>query len=1152
MIKQPTLSKCLTFILSLYISYSYCQNCENTDFEYGDFTNWNAFTGYCCGGSITNLGVVNGRHTIITQSTLDPNTNNNISTMPPIGGGAYTVKLGNENVGSEAERLRRSFVVNSSNQLFIYQYALVLEDPDGHPPIDKPKFEVRVFDEDGDIIDPEDCGYYQVTAGPETDTWGHAGTVRYKDWSTVGIDLSAYLGTTITIEFTVQDCGWGGHFGYAYLDASCGFLDIQVIGFCEGSDTVTLIAPEGFDEYYWPHSGETTQTVTIPTPFEGDSITVEVTNQSGCATSVLHVFEELPLISVVTGNDSTICIGQSIDLWSTIDEAFAYYSWTANGVEFSDQQNVTVEPLLNTLYEVTVSNANGCFSPDSSASLFVTVDDTLLFQLQPDTTICLGESLTLEGPFGSYSYIWTTGNADTIGFAQSVNVTPVINTTYYLEISNPSCSYRDTVEVEVLSPNTLPDSLILDYCSGDSSYLLNGPNGYAQYIWSQGGITQSVILNPYIDDTVQVLLYSNYGCWDSVTYVMNETTSPIATINYGSDSLCIGSSMVLGGTSNQTGTIYSWSSIPAGINSSQSTISISPSVQTTYILHATSSAGCTDLSSFDTVTIYIDSSAFVNLGPNITVCEGQTDTLFVQGGLDDYDWTSLGNTISMDSFAILTPFSTQYVYLTVNSNSCSYTDYMIYNVNSVNNYYNTILSCNTNNSISLNAPGGYVSLYWPYFNNNNATNILVTPIDGQQIELYGTKSTSCMDTILYTIDLIDPSVLYPVLSDSICFGDYTQLNASSSYSFDTYQWTSIPAGFNAQGISVMVNPQSTTTYIVTLNNQYNCIGDPNTNSATIYVQDNYLIQPLTPVSVCPGEVVQFSSPGTSGNFIWSFNTETSTDDIFTFNPNESGIVYVSVTEGDCSSSSNVNVVVYNPEIYTIISDPIEICAGDEAVLSLTPSNFNSANWYINNNLFDSGNDIVVSPSSTSEYFVEVNDNNDCPSTTSYELVVNPIPIVELGEDIELCDVAEVEIGVSSTVNASYLWSTQDNTSTIMVNTSGLYTLTVTENNCSKSDSIVVNFQPYSFFGSVPNVITPNGDLVNDDLVIDNVNLAEFHVVITNRWGNIVFETTDPTVSWNGKNKNNEVSEGVYFYLLNYRLSCDEENIQLQGQITVVN
>lgn len=76
-----------------------------------------------------------------------------------------------------------------------------------------------------------------------------------------------------------------------------------------------------------------------------------------------------------------------------------------------------------------------------------------------------------------------------------------------------------------------------------------------------------------------------------------------------------------------------------------------------------------------------------------------------------------------------------------------------------------------------------------------------------------------------------------------------------------------------------------------------------------------------------------------------------------------------------------------------------------------------------------------------------------------------------------------------------------------------------------------------------NVITPNGDQMNDIVYFAESCNVEIDVVIVNRWGNVVFETKDPNVGWDGTNQSGTpVAEGVYFYRVrtNFTLGNNEE------------
>ncbi len=136
---------------------------------------------------------------------------------------------------------------------------------------------------------------------------------------------------------------------------------------------------------------------------------------------------------------------------------------------------------------------------------------------------------------------------------------------------------------------------------------------------------------------------------------------------------------------------------------------------------------------------------------------------------------------------------------------------------------------------------------------------------------------------------------------------------------------------------------------------------------------------------------------------------------------------------------------------------------------------------------------------------------------------------------------------------STVWSTGDITPSITVKEQGIYTLTVSTGCGNPYVSTSKLFVKLCDIESMPNVITPNGDGVNDSYVItveDGIFKA-FDIVITNRWGSVITEYSDPKAAWNGKTKNGDlVEEGVYFYSLKGE-TIEGKKITRQGFIHVI-
>jgi len=87
--------------------------------------------------------------------------------------------------------------------------------------------------------------------------------------------------------------------------------------------------------------------------------------------------------------------------------------------------------------------------------------------------------------------------------------------------------------------------------------------------------------------------------------------------------------------------------------------------------------------------------------------------------------------------------------------------------------------------------------------------------------------------------------------------------------------------------------------------------------------------------------------------------------------------------------------------------------------------------------------------------------------------------------------------------------------------------------------------------TIPNVFTPNGDGRNDRFIPNiDCELSEYQMLIFNRWGNLVFRTTDINIGWNGRNSKQKITPGVYFYTIEFTPKSDMPNTT-SGKITLL-
>jgi gliding motility-associated-like protein len=132
---------------------------------------------------------------------------------------------------------------------------------------------------------------------------------------------------------------------------------------------------------------------------------------------------------------------------------------------------------------------------------------------------------------------------------------------------------------------------------------------------------------------------------------------------------------------------------------------------------------------------------------------------------------------------------------------------------------------------------------------------------------------------------------------------------------------------------------------------------------------------------------------------------------------------------------------------------------------------------------------------------------------------------------------------------TYAWNTGDKTSLITVNNPGIYSVTISNANCSVSDSVSIAFADCEVRLVMPSVFTPNGDSFNERFIpLDFNYLEKGSISVYNRWGTEVF-TGDLFTGWDGRAYDSEATAGVYFYRVTYTDKNGHTN-SIQGHVTL--
>ncbi len=220
-------------------------NAPGTQCTYGTYDNPYATIGYIDNGP----SQISSRHTVHTDlNETDPRTGG-LHTVPT--GEMLSVRLGNWDIGSEAESVTYTYNVPAgSSKILMMKYAVVFEEP-GHD--EPPEFLLEIMNVNGQLLDAICTKAYFRCDGTLTQGWHRSGAYWWKDWTDIGVNLTQYAGQTVKVRLTTRDCNYGCHAGYAYFTLNCAEAELT-------STLSEIKAPDGFD-YQWINNC-TGQTVT--------------------------------------------------------------------------------------------------------------------------------------------------------------------------------------------------------------------------------------------------------------------------------------------------------------------------------------------------------------------------------------------------------------------------------------------------------------------------------------------------------------------------------------------------------------------------------------------------------------------------------------------------------------------------------------------------------------------------------------------------------------------------------------------------------------------------------------------------------------------------------------------------------------------------
>lgn len=777
-----------------------------------------------------------------------------------------------------------------------------------------------------------------------------------------------------------------------------------------------------------------------------------------------------------------VCSGVPIAI-GTASESNVIYSWSpTTGLSDPTSSNPTLTltsslEKSNIVYTLTATNSlNGCAD---SKEVNVELTNPQV-DAGPDQLVCSEESVGIgSAPRDGYTYQWSPISGLSNGNGSLTNVTvdnpgdTTIEVQYQLTASLDGCSSSDNVRIEVKSLPKLsaPDDTTI--CSLDTLVLNSSGNAGATYVWSTSeGLSSTTIFNPSFT-------ISNIDT-GTVEYLK------IAVITFD---------------------------------------------------------GCTNT---DTASIKVYPQAGVSNYQYL--CPGFGVALSPFGKGVNYLWSPNSNIDNINSPNPLVnpPSTTTYFVDVTDVYGCTFTDSVIVDVNPlVPVQLGPDTAICRNDSVLIGSEGHPLNAIYDWnpkdFITDPDSNFTYVYPDSTTSYIVLSQSDTCTgrDTIVVQVDQL-PNVLLKG-DTSICLRDSIYLVASGA---ESYSWSPLSA-ITIVNDSAFVYPNDTTFYIVAGTDSNSCV---NYDTALVAVRKLPVIDLPSTAEVCFTDSIQVVAQG-GVNYAWQPSTLLSDSTIN--NPYLIPIEdtrYIVTVQGanNCFENDTIDVSVNPLPVIGLTKTDTVICRGTPAFL--WASGGVKYSWSPAGNLNNSNVHRPISTTQTDElYQVIVIDENNCIDSASTNVKVNVTPKADFSSDfIGACAGFTTTFTDQSSDADTWFWSFGDGVTSSEVNPIHTFefgnkvtTQLIVGNNglCFDTLSVDYDWEKLEDFIAIwaPNVITPNGDKMNDcfDLSVEGDFEACTHVEFYNRWGMKVYDSIEFPTCFKGINEYNlqELSAGTYFYVI---------------------
>jgi gliding motility-associated-like protein len=694
-----------------------------------------------------------------------------------------------------------------------------------------------------------------------------------------------------------------------------------------------------------------------------------------------------------------------------------------------------------------------------------------------------------------------------------------------------------------------------------------------------------------------------------VTYTINVDALPTA-VSIGTTTICSNATATVSGASHTNGNVlWTLNGTGNGTITNQTTdsptytpIATDAGKTVTLSMHVTSTNTCPDPTDV-TFKITIDSLPLAKVTGTKTICSSNTATITnAKSAYGDIAWTSDG-TGTITNGATLSPTYTPTVNdegktvtitLTVTSNnSCSNTTKATANylLNVIGAIIPTASTNNGNSTICMDkqvtvsgATSSNGTVSWAVTTGSglltNETTLTPTYISKANDTITPVKLTMTVNppigcggtpvTDIYTINVKSNPIVQPFCNKP-CEGNDVQLNANSILNAQ-YTWSG-PKGFTSTTQNVLISKitaSDTGQYNLQITDVNNCI---NSKSIRVSMYSNPVI--IGDTFVCVGKTTQLNASTSGNSTSWS-SLNSSSLNIDPTSGKASGILggVVTIKYTDINGCiDNQLILVEDLPVVSFTVDSTSVCIGNDVKFSDKSINKNTTLVW---DFGDGNQSNELEPSYTYQkvdsFTVSLTSisPNGCIGKLTKNKYITPIdvPTVKFGFSPDSIDIYNPEIQLINYSTAKfYTWifgdyspiSNQVNPNHTFPDTPGQsYKVILKGSNslsgvCPVSTShIIASIDPAIYF--IPNSFTPNGDEINNTfqpVFTSGYDPQNFSFWIYNRIGELVFESHNALIGWDGTYAGKMAENNTYIWKLQFKSKQTEKEYYMTGHVNLV-